>query len=92
MNGQKPGLEVVIALGRYFGVPPEHLLRLAGRLPALPDDNDLPPDVKAAIDDMTIILLRFPEDKRREWLDKVRWILDLAQEMEQATADKGQAA
>ena len=39
MNGQRPGLEVSKALAEYFGASTEHVLRMAGHLPPLPDNG-----------------------------------------------------
>jgi len=39
VNGERPGLETCKALARYFGVPPEFVLRLAGHVSAAATSN-----------------------------------------------------
>ena len=45
MNGQRPGLEVSKALAQYFGASTEHVLRMAGHLPSLPE-NGVDPELQ----------------------------------------------
>lgn len=63
VNGAQVGIKRLVALAHYFGVPAEHVLRLAGYLPPLPDSTDKDPRAVAAIDEIARLAFSLP----REW-------------------------
>lgn len=56
VRGRQPGLATCEALAAFFGVPPEYVLRLAGRLGGEPE----PPQLAPAVRDMVRELEQLP--------------------------------
>lgn len=55
-----------LSIARAFGVPPEHVFRLAGILPDLPDTQ--------TVNEITELAKNMPEDKQKQLLDFARFL------------------
>ena len=89
MHGQRPGLEVCKALARYFGVPPQYVLTLAGHLPPDPTPEEIDPESRFTIQRLLEILARMPKSRQRSWM---RSILSLTELLIDAENGKGEGA
>jgi transcriptional regulator with XRE-family HTH domain len=59
INGRTPGLKVCIALGEFFGVSVEYVLRLAGHLPPR---QAVPSELRRKVDRIAELLTTLPPD------------------------------
>lgn len=66
-GARNPGPDFCNGVARAFGVPPETVFRLAGLLPALPEEDD------ELARQLVENFKRLPIDKRREVLSYVVW-------------------
>jgi transcriptional regulator with XRE-family HTH domain len=64
---RKPGADLCNGIARAFGIPPEEVFRMAGLLPALPEEDD------ELARQLVEKFKRLPIEKRREVLSYVIW-------------------
>ena len=88
MNGERPGLEVCKALAQSFGTSPEHVLRMAGHLPPLPD-TDFSPSVEAKRRRVAERLAGLDETSQHRVIDALLSLIEVEERL--TGADKSQA-
>jgi transcriptional regulator with XRE-family HTH domain len=84
MRGTHPGLETCKALAAFFGVPTEHVLRLAGHLDNAAAAEELPPEVLVLVREME----KLPRPMQRAAINAWRAILQgLSEAADQGAED-----
>lgn len=66
-GNRNPGPDLCNGIARAFGIPPEEVFRMAGLLPALPEEDD--ELARQLVESFKLL----PIDKRREVLSYVVW-------------------
>ena len=64
-----------LAIAAAFGLPGEHVLRLAGHLPPRLDPSSLPPETSELVRELNELLLRQPEPEQRRIMTAVLMLL-----------------
>ena len=86
--GLPPGIKKIRALARLFGYPEEHVLRLAGHLPALPRDAGLSPRAQADLDQIRRYVEMMSPERQKRVTDI---LVEMARELSEASRDESAA-
>lgn len=87
-SGIRPGVKKCRALARLFGYPEEHVLRLAGHLPALPRDAGLSPRAQADLEQIRRYVEMMSPERQERATDL---LAEMARELLEAGRDESAA-